>query len=59
MYIYVCVCVWGGPSLQTNNMSINESSIGINSLEFCFGARCSFMVRAFIHGALGHQIDPS
>ena len=23
------------------------------------GARCSSMVRAFAHGAMGHQIDPS
>ena len=23
------------------------------------GARCSFVVRAFAHGAMGRQIDPS
>ena len=23
------------------------------------GLRCSFMVRAFAHGAMGHRIDPS
>ena len=23
------------------------------------GARCNSMVRAFAHGAMGHQIDPS
>ena len=23
------------------------------------GARCSSMVRAFAHGAMGHRIDPS
>ena len=23
------------------------------------GARCSSVVRAFAHGAMGHQIDPS
>ena len=22
------------------------------------GARCSFVVRAFAHGAMGHRIDP-
>ena len=25
----------------------------------CIGARCSSMVRAFAHGAMGHQINPS
>ena len=26
---------------------------------FCSGARCSSMVRAFAHGAIGRRIDPS
>ena len=26
---------------------------------FCLGARCSSVVRAFAHGAMGRRIDPS
>ena len=25
----------------------------------CIGARCSSVVRAFVHGAMGRRIDPS
>ena len=34
------------------------SKIKYNSL-FKTGMRCSSVVRAFAHGAMGHQIDPS
>ena len=35
-----------------------ESCIGI-TLHITGGARCSSVVRAFAHGAMGRQIDPS
>ena len=36
--------------------------LNINYIFLCFsrnGARCSFVVRAFAHGAMGRRIDPS
>ena len=30
-----------------------------NIILYCQRARCSSMVRAFAHGAMGRQIDPS
>ena len=42
---------WGGGGLRLN---INFEWFHLN-----VGARCSSVVRAFAHGAIGHQIDPS
>ena len=28
-------------------------------INFSNGARCSYIVKAFAHGAMGHRIDPS
>ena len=33
--------------------------LGVPSALLMHGARCSSVVRAFAHGAMGHQIDPS
>ena len=40
-----------------NFVTLAELSQTRNS--FQHGARCSSVVRAFAHGAMGHQIDPS
>ena len=35
------------------------ASVEKNSLNGFLGARCSSVVRAFAHGVIGRQIDPS
>ena len=48
---------------QTSSRSVLTQDIHINTQQprTCewLGARCSSVVRAFIHGAMGHWIDPS
>ena len=42
--------VWSPPSPQVRTL---------NQISFLHGARCSSVVRAFAHGAMGRRIDPS
>ena len=48
----------------TSEKVLNSSKMDINGelprvIPWVFGARCSSVVRAFAHDAMGRQIDPS
>ena len=47
------------PLLPLHGLFFWISSRGIPQPLLHQGARCSSVVRAFAHGAMGHQIDPS
>ena len=55
---------WGTAHEITDPFPFNESDpfnvqILLQMPSFKVGARCSSVVRAFAHGAMGRQIDPS
>ena len=41
---------------QTNSLALFTT---LNMFLSFIGARCSFVLSAFAHGAMGHRIDPS
>ena len=46
-------------SFRGNQLKIGPHLIQCYVIVLCTGARCSSMVRAFAHGAMGRRIDPS
>ena len=55
-------------AISCDQLSGVNIAMNVLSASFCcfisgyyllFGARCSSVVRAFAHGAMGHRIDPS
>ena len=65
MYL-TCVFLMGNPSVYDIMVFSWKYSCGIHKSEkhvsvvlSIYGARCSSMVRAFAHGAMGRRIDPS
>ena len=45
---------------KTDSMVLGQSHVIQTLFHLGYkGARCSSMVRAFAHGAMGHRIDPS
>ena len=42
----------------TVNKNVLSASLNKTFLSLFIGARCSSLVRAFAHGAMGHQMDP-
>ena len=47
-----CLEFWGS--------DVNQNSLQLEvRLCVAFGARCSSVVRAYAHGAMGHRINPS
>ena len=43
----------------TNRSKSRRSTTVLHPALLKYGARCSSVVRAFVHGAMGRQIDPS
>ena len=52
------MCVWLKCVLHITNLP-NIPLENVGSLRPLLGARCSSVVRAFAHGAMGRRVDPS
>ena len=66
-YMLKCAIQVHNEFIETRNVavSISENALHRRCFDLCVssviltGARCSSVVRAFAHGAMGRQIDPS
>ena len=54
----MCYPVYGMMHIKDSLLLMKKSS-PCNGQQWVSGARCSSMVRAFAHGAMGRWIDPS
>ena len=53
--------MWHCVVINTNTFSVCDCVVHLTitfTLSGCMGTRCSSVVRAFAHGAMGRQIDP-
>ena len=53
------ILVWSNYEKKPQNPILNTVLNNLFQLRMGRGARCSSVVRAFAHGAMGHRIDPS
>ena len=50
--------IWGGGGISRDPTPTSVPT-AMNIIQTKIGARCSFVVRVFAHGAMGSRIDPS